>query len=54
MRREFKKCLDREKISRFPSGPKLAEKELRSAFSAVTVLEKAEEFLEKAKNILGI
>ena len=33
MRREFKKCLDREKISRFPSGPKLAQKELRSAFS---------------------
>jgi len=33
MRLEFRKCLDKRKISRFPSGPKLARKELRSALS---------------------
>ena len=31
MRREFRECLNRNKLARFPSGPKLVKKEMRSA-----------------------
>jgi len=31
MRREFRECLNKNKLTRFPSGPRLVVKEIRSA-----------------------
>jgi uncharacterized protein (UPF0332 family) len=32
MRWEFRECLDKNKLTRFPTGPKLVMKEIRAAF----------------------